>query len=286
MSPAPLTQSQRNALVDTSLALLVQEQPEAQRLVDAVSAGSPNRGRLALRALLAIRPAIPLPSELSCSLERLLSAEAAERDTVDALSLPGTEVDPRLSLWRGDITTIRADAIVNAANSAMLGCFQPLHTCIDNAIHSTAGPGLRQECADIMAARRRPEPTGTATVTGGYHLPAAHVIHTVGPIVQGEPTSEHEALLASSYQSCLLRARGTPSLLLPILPARCRGPAGHQHRAVLHLHRRLRLSQGRGRHHRGPHRPRTPPPLPVTHEGGLQCLRPNRRIDLPRSPRP
>ena len=206
MSPAPMTQSQRNALVDTSLALLVQEQPEAQRLVDAVSAGSPDPGRLALRALLTMRPAAPLPERLQAALDQLLSAEAAERDTVDALSLPGTEVDPRLSLWRGDITTIRADAIVNAANSAMLGCFQPLHACIDNAIHSAAGPGLRQECADIMAARGRPEPTGTATVTGGYHLPAARVIHTVGPIVQGKPTAEHEALLASSYRSCLLAA--------------------------------------------------------------------------------
>ena len=206
MSPVPLTQSQRNALVDTSLALLVQEQPEAQRLVDAVSAGSPDRSRLTLRALLTMRPAAPLPERLQAALDQLLSAEAAERETVDALSLPGTEVDPRLSLWRGDITTIRADAIVNAANSAMLGCFQPLHACIDNAIHSAAGPGLRQECAGIMAARGRPEPTGTATVTGGYHLPAAHVIHTVGPIVQGEPTPEDEALLASSYQSCLLAA--------------------------------------------------------------------------------
>ena len=206
MSPGPLTQSQRSTLVDTSLSLLVQEQPNGQQLLDTVSAGDPGRRRLALRALLAMRPAIPLSPELNCSLERLLAAEAAERETVDALSLPRTEVDPRLSLWRGDITSIRADAIVNAANSTLLGCFQPLHACIDNAIHSAAGPWLRQECADIMAARGRPEPTGTATVTGGYHLPAAHVIHTVGPIVQGKPTAEHEALLASSYQSCLLAA--------------------------------------------------------------------------------
>jgi hypothetical protein len=206
MTSTPLTQSQRGALVDTSLALLVQEQAEAQQLVDAVSAGDPGQRRLALRTLLTMRPAAPLPERLQAALDQLLSAEAAERETVEALSLPGTEVDPRLSLWRGDITTIRADAIVNAANSAMLGCFQPLHTCIDNAIHSVAGPGLRQECADIMAARGRLEPTGTATVTGGYHLPAAHVIHTVGPIVQGKPTAEHEALLASSYQSCLLAA--------------------------------------------------------------------------------
>ena len=206
MPPTPLTQSQRKALIDTSLALLVQEQPEAQRLLDALSASVPGQRRLALRALLAMRPAIPLPPELSCSLERLLAAEAAERDTVDARDLPGTSLDPRLSLWRGDITTIRADAIVNAANSAMLGCFQPLHACIDNAIHSAAGPWMRQECADIMAARDRPESTGTATVTSGYHLPATHVIHTVGPIVQGKPTAEHEALLASSYRSCLLAA--------------------------------------------------------------------------------
>ena len=181
MTSLPLTQPQRSALVDTSLALLLQEQPEAQQLVDVVSAGDPGRRRLALRALLAMRPAIPLPAELNVSLERLLAAEAAERETVDALSLPRTEVDPRLSLWRGDITTIRADAIVNAANSTLLGCFQPLHACIDNAIHSAAGPWLRQECADIMAARDRPESTGTATVTSGYHLPATHVIHTVGP---------------------------------------------------------------------------------------------------------
>ena len=216
MSPGPLTQSQRSTLVDTSLALLLQEQPNGQQLLDTVSAGDPGRRRLALRALLAMRPAIPLSPELNCSLERLLAAEAAERETVDALSLPGTEVDPRLSLWRGDITTIRADGIVNAANSALLGCFQPLHACIDNAIHSAAGPGLRQECADIMTARGRPEPTGTATVTGGYHLPAAHVIHTVGPIVQGKPTAEHEALLASSYRSCLLAAEdlGASSIAL------------------------------------------------------------------------
>ena len=107
---------------------------------------------------------------------------------------------------RGDITRQSTDAIVNAANSAMLGCFQPLHACIDNAIHSAAGPGLRQECADIMAARGRPEPTGTATVTGGYHLPAAHVIHTVGPAVEGEVGEEHRRLLASSYRSFLLAA--------------------------------------------------------------------------------
>ena len=130
MASLPLTRPQRSALVDTSLALLLQEQPNGQQLLDAVSAGDPGRRRLALQALLAMRPAIPLPAELKVPLERLLAAEAAERETVDALSLPGTEVDPRLSLWRGDITTIRADVIVNAANSALLGCFQ----CIRRAL--------------------------------------------------------------------------------------------------------------------------------------------------------
>ena len=201
MTSLPLTQPQRSALVDTSLALLLQ--PEAQQLVDVVSAGDPGRRRLALRALLAMRPAIPLPAELNVSLERLLAAEAAERETVDALSLPRPEVDPRLSLWRGDITTIRADAIVNAANSTLLGCFQPLHACIDNAIHSAAGLALRAECAARMEQQGHPEKTGSAKITRGYNLPARYVLHTVGPIVRGTLTERDKELLASCYRSCL-----------------------------------------------------------------------------------
>ena len=94
-----------------------------------------------------------------------------------------------LSLWQGDITRLKVGAIVNAANSQMLGCFVPCHRCIDNAIHSAAGMQLREECSHIMSRRRLKygrnyeEPTGTATLTKAYNLPCDYVIHTVGPIV-------------------------------------------------------------------------------------------------------
>ena len=106
-------------------------------------------------------------------------------------AFPGkkTDLSERLSLWQGDITRLKVGAIVNAANSQMLGCFVPCHRCIDNAIHSAAGMQLRNECSHIMSRRRMKygrryeEPTGTATLTAGYNLPCDHVIHTVGPIV-------------------------------------------------------------------------------------------------------
>ena len=99
---------------------------------------------------------------------------------------------------------VRAGAIVNAANAEMLGCWVPGHTCIDNVIHAVAGPGLRAECAAYMEGRAgHPEETGRALLTNGYHLPAEHVIHTVGPIVEGEVTEKHRMLLASSYRSVL-----------------------------------------------------------------------------------
>jgi O-acetyl-ADP-ribose deacetylase (regulator of RNase III) len=111
--------------------------------------------------------------------------------------------DPCLRLWRGDITTLAADAIVNAANSQMLGCWVPGHFCIDNAIHSYAGVQLRAECARVMAAQGHEEATGLAKVTAAYNLPAQHVIHTVGPIADGHPTDLHRRQLASCYESCL-----------------------------------------------------------------------------------
>ncbi|MFR1904344.1 MAG: macro domain-containing protein [Clostridium neonatale] len=87
-------------------------------------------------------------------------------------------------LWKGDITKLKVDAIVNAGNSALLGCFIPCHGCIDNAIHSSAGIKLRLECQRIMAQQGRPEPTGKVKITKGYNLPAKYILHTVGPIVQ------------------------------------------------------------------------------------------------------
>jgi O-acetyl-ADP-ribose deacetylase (regulator of RNase III) len=109
----------------------------------------------------------------------------------------------KISIWQGDITRLQADAIVNAANSQMLGCFAPCHSCIDNAIHSAAGIQLRDECYRIMKAQGHEEPTGSAKITNGYNLPAKYVIHTVGPIVYGKLTKKEEKQLESCYKSCL-----------------------------------------------------------------------------------
>jgi len=173
----------------------------------------PNR-RQALRAFLNIRPPEPIPPQLLNQLNRLLQTEMHARDIVGAKRLrtlaetiSGTPLPSadRLVLWEGDITCLEIDAIVNAANQQLLGCFHPLHACIDNAIHSSAGPQLREDCSTIMRLQGGPEATGDAKITRAYHLPARFVLHTVGPIVpQGSGlTSEHESLLASCYASCL-----------------------------------------------------------------------------------
>lgn len=168
--------------------------------------------RRLLAALLTVREPAPLPTAIAAELDALLLAESAERGAIEAAALPTLAdlsiargpVAERLRLWRGDLTTLRADAIVNAANDRMLGCFVPGHVCIDNVIHATAGPNLREECASHMRAQGHPEPTGTATLTRGYHLPASFVIHTVGPIVPShQPTPDDEAALASCYRSIL-----------------------------------------------------------------------------------
>ena len=107
-----------------------------------------------------------------------------------------------ITLWQGDITRLQADAIVNAANSQGLGCWHPLHSCIDNAIHSAAGLQLRQACNDILKGRMIK--TGEAIITKGYNLPCKYVIHTVGPIIPtGVPTKEQEQQLADCYLNSL-----------------------------------------------------------------------------------
>ena len=114
-----------------------------------------------------------------------------------------TEIDKNIYLWQGDITTLEVDAIVNAANKALLGCLIPLHRCIDNAIHTQAGLQLRKECDDIMKAQGSFEKTGQAKITAGYNLPAKHVIHTVGPIIYRVVEDDDKELLASSYRNSL-----------------------------------------------------------------------------------
>ena len=111
-------------------------------------------------------------------------------------------VDKGLTIWQGDITRLKVDAIVNADNAQGLGCWAPLHNCIDNCIHSAAGIQLRKECNDLLQGRLLK--TGEAMITNGYNLPARHVIHTVGPIIEtGVPTKEQEEQLAQCYRSCL-----------------------------------------------------------------------------------
>lgn len=133
-----------------------------------------------------------------------LKREAIIKGIVDEKTIEPCNKDERLYIWQGDITRIKADAIVNAANSALLGCFEPLHGCIDNFIHSAAGLELRWKCKELMDRQGHDEPTGRAKITPGYNLPAANVIHTVGPIVPyGDLRDEHRELLKSCYLSCL-----------------------------------------------------------------------------------
>lgn len=114
-----------------------------------------------------------------------------------------------LYLWQGDITTLRCDAIVNAANSGMTGCYIPCHTCIDNCIHTYAGVQLRLACARLMKKQGHEEETGKAKITSAYNLPCKYIIHTVGPIIAERVTTADQELLASCYRSCLKLAESS-----------------------------------------------------------------------------
>ena len=182
--------------------VLLEEMPRYREEARAFLGDNASQRRL-LRSLMNLRPPMPLKPEFLAVQDALLSAEREERGIVDAEGLPPSPAHPRIALWQGDITRLKAGAIVNAANSALLGCFVPCHGCIDNAIHSAAGLQLRDECHRLMEAQGHPEPNGLAKLTGGYNLPAAHVLHTVGPIVQGRVTRRDREELASCYRSCL-----------------------------------------------------------------------------------
>ena len=165
-------------------------------------------GRCALlRALMNVRPPMPASRRFIAEQDAELQEQLEAKGIIGVDEIPATAADARLRLWQGDITRLRADAIVNAANSQMLGCFAPLHSCIDNAIHSAAGVQLRIECHRLMQAQGHDEPAGGAKMTAGYNLPARHVIHTVGPRVTGiRPTLSQERELARCYSSCLALA--------------------------------------------------------------------------------
>lgn len=159
--------------------------------------------RQLLRSLMNVRPPMPLAPEFVTAQDELLSAECREKGIVNGAALPVTAAHPRIAVWQGDITRLAVDAIVDADNSALLGCFCPCHGCIDNAIHSAAGLQLRDECNQIMTAQGHPEPVGRAKLTKGYNLPAKYILHTVGPIVRHRVTPKDRAELASCYRSCL-----------------------------------------------------------------------------------
>lgn len=157
-----------------------------------------------LRSLFNIRMPGPISEEILKIQDEFLQEEIRKKGITDISEIP--EIEPELCLWQGDITTLRCDAIVNAANSGMTGCYQPCHNCIDNCIHTFAGIQLRNTCAAIMEAQGYEEPTGQAKVTDAFNLPARYVLHTVGPIVQRQLTGLHEEQLASCYRSCLEQA--------------------------------------------------------------------------------
>ena len=154
-----------------------------------------------LRSLFNIRPPRSASKEFLKVQDEYLQTETAEKGITDLADL--TPVQEGVYLWQGDITTLRCGAIVNAANSQMLGCFVPCHSCIDNAIHTYAGVQLRLACAEIMRAQGHEEPTGRAKITLAYNLPCQYVLHTVGPIIRGSLTKQDEKLLSSCYRSCL-----------------------------------------------------------------------------------
>ena len=190
-----MTQDER---LDFLLRYLLAERKEyaSIRMPDSVS-----EKRHLLRSLMNVRPPIPASAEFLAVQDAYLQARLSERGVTRLGELKPAQ--PGIYLWQGDITTLAADAIVNAANSQMLGCFVPCHGCIDNAIHTYAGVQLRLACAAAMRQQGQEEATGHAKITKAYNLPCRFVLHTVGPIICGSVTKADRELLASCYRSCL-----------------------------------------------------------------------------------
>lgn len=192
---------QRSEIIQRLNQMLLKELPQYNKQAKTFVGGVDSERRL-LRSLMNVRPPLPVSEEFFILQDELLSKEREARGVVDVDMLPTTN-NSRVALWQGDITRLKVDAIVNAANSAMLGCFAPCHHCIDNAIHSAAGVQLREECYRLMKEQGHEEPTGCAKITAGYNLPAKYVLHTVGPIINGNLTEQNCDELASCYKSCL-----------------------------------------------------------------------------------
>ena len=196
---------EKETCVEQLISYLLDVLPEYRAEAETVPMDAPAR-RYLLRCLMNVwNPRRKLPEAYFALEQQLLSVETREKEPVDVLALP--EKEPGIALWQDDITRLAADAIVNAANSQMLGCFVPGHSCIDNAIHSAAGLRLRAACYELMKAQGREEATGQAKITPGFALPARYVIHTVGPIVRDRVSEKHRQQLRSCYRSCLDLAR-------------------------------------------------------------------------------
>ena len=177
---------------------LLNERPSCQKQI--IPADS-ERQKILLRGLMNVRRPVRIGADFLQVQDDYLQDETAAKGITDIADL--TPIQPGLYLWQGDITTLKCDAIVNAANSGMTGCYIPNHRCIDNAIHTFAGVELRLTCEKLMEQQGYPEPTGQAKITPAFNLPCRYVLHTVGPIISGIVTKEDKELLASCYRSCL-----------------------------------------------------------------------------------
>ncbi len=177
---------------------LLNERPSCQKQI--IPADS-ERQKILLRGLMNVRRPVRIGADFLQVQDAYLQDETAAKGITDIADL--TPIQPGLYLWQGDITTLKCDAIVNAANSGMTGCYIPNHRCIDNAIHTFAGVELRLTCEQLMEQQGYPEPTGQAKITPAFNLPCRYVLHTVGPIISGIVTREDKELLASCYRSCL-----------------------------------------------------------------------------------
>lgn len=180
------------------IAALLKEQPHYSKIE---IPSSEQQQKILLRSLFNIRVPKPVSDEFLAVQDDYLQEETRLKGITNLDDLEPSE--PDIYLWQGNITTLACDAIVNAANSEMLGCFCPCHGCIDNAIHTFAGVQLRLKCAEIMKNQGHKEETGKAKITPGYNLPCKYILHTVGPIVRGKLTRQDCDLLASCYHSCL-----------------------------------------------------------------------------------
>jgi O-acetyl-ADP-ribose deacetylase (regulator of RNase III) len=195
------TQEQIRFLVNHLLA----EMPQYRDMAQYFSEDAVFQRRL-LRSLMNLREPLPLDRQFLAVQDALLSAETEAKNPVHLADMAPTTADPRVFLWQGDITRLAVDAVVNAANDALLGCFVPCHGCIDNAIHSAAGLELREACYRLMQAQGHPEPVGQAKLTKAYNLPSQYVLHTVGPIIRGAVTDKDRQDLANCYRACLTKA--------------------------------------------------------------------------------